>query len=130
MDIDAALDGILQRDKRFSREAYEFVSEALHYTAKRLGKLKKDLSREQRHVSGQQLLEGVRRLGQTRFGFLAADVFRQWGIRSSRNFGEIVFNMVDAKLMEKREADSIEDFSDGLDIEKSLAGDFEIEIDR
>jgi uncharacterized repeat protein (TIGR04138 family) len=42
-------------------------------------------------------------------------VFEEWGIRQSKDFGEIVFNMVEIGLLAKTEKDTRDDFQNGYD---------------
>lgn len=112
---------LLEADPRYSVYAYVFIFEALTYTSEMLGmdKLPRD-EYEERHVTGQQLLEGLRQLALKQFGFLAKTVWEAWGIRATRDWGEIVFNLVNHGLMRKTETDSIEDFADGFDVDDAL----------
>jgi uncharacterized repeat protein (TIGR04138 family) len=112
-----AVEAILARDRRYSREAYSFVMAALQHTVENLG--------ERRHVTGQELLAGIRSLARERFGMMAPAVFNAWGAHKSEDFGWIVFNLVEAKVLSKRPEDSIEDFREGFD----FATDFEPEYD-
>lgn len=94
---------LVARDPRYRPDAYRFVFEALDYTLKSLG-------RTAGHVSGRELLEGIRDCALEQFGGLAGLVFDQWGVRSTLDFGEMVFNLVESGLMGKTETDSREDF--------------------
>ena len=91
---------ILGRDRRYKLEAYLFVIEALHYELKRLGV---DSPDKRRHLTARELLEGIRALGWERYGRLAKDVFENWGVHSSADFGEIVFNLIEAGEFTKTE---------------------------
>jgi len=109
-DKSEELASILKKDARYAREAYAFVYEALEYTIKRIG--------ERRHVTGQELLEGIRDYALEQFGPMGKTVFYTWGVRTSEDFGEIVFNLVENGLLGKTEKDSREDFKNGFDFEK------------
>ena len=112
VNFDEALDQILATDSRFHRDAYLFMREALDFTQKIVGR--ENLGKV-RHVTGQELLDGLRQYALQQFGPMTATVFEEWGIRSCRDFGEIVFNMVENGLLAKTEKDSREDFQDGYD---------------
>ncbi len=112
VDFDETLDKIVARDPRYHRDAYLFVREALDYTHKRVGKAAKGALR---HVTGQELLAGIRAFALAQFGPMAMMVFDDWGVRCGEDFGEIVFNMVDAGLLGKTAQDSREDFRGGYD---------------
>lgn len=111
---------ITQDDTRYALEAYMFVLEALQYTRTRFHK--------EKHVSGQELLEGIKDLALTRFGAMAIAVFEHWGIRQTIDFGHIVFNMVNNQILHKTEEDSLEDFRDYFDFEKVFVEDYRFNI--
>lgn len=102
--------GVRRRDPRYAAEAYIFCFQALDHTLKTLGI---ESEEKRRHVTGPELLEGVRDLALRSFGALARVVFESWGLRETRDFGNIVFNLVDSGLMGKTEQDRIDDF-DGV----------------
>ena len=105
---DELLRDLVARDPRYRPDAYRFVFEALDFTLK-------SLDRDGGHVTGRELLEGIRDHALDEFGGLAGLVFDQWGVRSTSDFGEIVFNLVEAGLMGKTENDTREDFRDVYD---------------
>ncbi len=104
-----------RRDRRYARNAYYFVLDALDYTLVHYGKDK--LTGEDRHVGAKELLNGIRDLAAAQFGAMASFVFQQWGARASEDFGEIVFNMIDAGLLSRRPEDSRLDFAGGCDFD-------------
>jgi uncharacterized repeat protein (TIGR04138 family) len=105
--------GIRRRDRRFASQAYYFLLDALDYTMSRLGK--DALTGEERHVGGRELLLCIQDFAADQFGPMAPFVFERWGVRSSEDFGEIVFNLIDAELLSRRPNDSRLDFADGFD---------------
>ena len=113
IDPDQEVDRLVDQDGRYAKEAYLFLYEALEFTVTSLGK--SDLSLGQRHVSGAELLKGISEFGLSRFGPLTRTVFEHWGVHKTEDFGNIVFNLVSAKVMGKTEKDSIEDFIDVYD---------------
>jgi uncharacterized repeat protein (TIGR04138 family) len=68
-----------------------------------------------RHITGQELLEGIRQFALNQFGPMAVTVLEEWGVRNSRDFGEIVFSMVEIELLAKTENDNRDDFNNGYD---------------
>ena len=112
INFDEAVEQILARDSRYTRDAYLFVREALDYTQKLVGKETRGAIR---HVTGQELLEGIRKFALNQFGPMTATVFEEWNIRHCRDFGEIVFNMVEIGLLAKTEKDTRDDFQNGYD---------------
>jgi len=113
---------LCQRDSRYVRNAYLFVLEALDFT------LNEVETRRDRHVGGRELLEGIRDLAKARFGLLAKEVFNQWGIRSTEDFGQVVFNLVSEGLLQRRPQDSIHDFADGYDFEREFERDYKAPV--
>lgn len=100
---------ICRKDRRYKPEAYTFVLAGLHFTVGQLP--------EPRHLTGRELLEGLRLYGLDQFGPLTAQVFEHWGIRSTEDFGHIVFLLVNTQLLRKTEDDSLEDFKEGYDFD-------------
>jgi len=110
--FEETVDTIVQKDSRYHREAYIFVREALGHTVEMVGKKPND---KPPHVSGQQLLKGIRTYALEQFGPMAQTVFNDWGSQASEDFGEIVSNMVERNLLAKTTEDSREDFRSGYD---------------
>jgi uncharacterized repeat protein (TIGR04138 family) len=106
-DLRAAVEEIRIVDGRYRPEAYYFLLEALDFTLSGL--------EAPRHVSGRELLDGIRRLALQRFGPTSRLVFEHWGVRTTEDFGRIVFQLVERGVLSKTETDSIEDFADGFD---------------
>jgi uncharacterized repeat protein (TIGR04138 family) len=88
--------------------AYKFVFSALRFTQEQLGR---DRSTEATgHISGPELLDGIRRLGLQHFGMMSIVVFKTWGIHSTDDFGKIVFQLIEAGEMRKTDDDQLHDF--------------------
>jgi len=127
------LTDVVQRDPRFAYEAYEFVFVALSHTQKILGRVPADDGRipgPEYHVSGQELVQGIRDLALREFGLMARVVLRLWGINRTADFGDIVFNLVQENLMSKTEQDSRADFEDVFDLDQALTQEFHIKLDQ
>jgi len=107
---------LARRDGRYHYQAYLFVFQALEYTLRRLD--------ERRHVSGRELLDGIRDFARLNFGAMARTVFESWGVNESLDFGRIVFSLVENDLMSKTEGDTVEEFADGLDFEQAFETDY------
>jgi uncharacterized repeat protein (TIGR04138 family) len=134
--FNAQLAEVVKRDPRYSYEAYEFLYQALHHTQKRLGREPlpgaddADAAAEPKHhVSGPELLEGVRTLALQEFGLMARAVFRMWGIHKTDDVGEMVFNLIDANLMKKTAEDRREDFHGVFDLDQALVDGYRIQLD-
>ncbi len=111
-DFEARLREIAESDGRYRPDAYRFLYEALEYTIKRLCRAG--------HVTGRELLGGIRDCALEQFGGLAPMVFENWGVRRTDDFGEIVFNLVDAGLMGRTDTDSRADFAGVFDFREAF----------
>jgi uncharacterized repeat protein (TIGR04138 family) len=112
VNFEEIVETIVKNDPRYLPGAYQFLREALDHTQKMITKPTKGGGR---HVSGQELLEGIRDYGLSQFGPMAMSVFDEWGIHCCEDFGELVFNLVESELLRKTETDSREDFKSGYD---------------
>lgn len=110
-EFEDALDEILARDSRYSREAYRFLREGLEHLRSEL--LKSGATA--RHVTGPELLEALKNLTLTQFGPMAWTVLDDWGVHACSDWGEIVFNLIDQKVLTKTPSDSKADFQGNYD---------------
>ena len=103
---------IYKEDSRFDKKAYDFVRLGLDHTVKEIRK--KDASRtgKSRHVTGPELLDGLRIYALEQFGPLSKTVLNSWGVRRCQDFGDIVFNLIEYNAFSKTENDRREDFAD------------------
>jgi uncharacterized repeat protein (TIGR04138 family) len=116
-----ALDSIVRSDPRYQRDAYVFLRDALDFTTKQQKKAK---GTSIRHVTGPELLEGLRQYALREFGPMVVTVFDSWGIHSSGDIGNMVFNLIGAGIFGKTEEDSIEDFRNVYDFEEVFVKPF------
>lgn len=123
MSIERDLVTIVNRT-RYPMDAFLFVQRGLDFTVNRLhgeaedelfGDIEPAEYESQRHVSGQDLCAGLRDFAIKEYGLLARTVLRRWNITSCRDFGQMVFAMVDGGLMRKTEDDTIHDFNNVFD---------------
>jgi uncharacterized repeat protein (TIGR04138 family) len=121
LSFEETIDAIRAKDARFHLDAYIFVREALDHTQRTV---RKDKSKRTPHVTGQQLLEGIRDYALSQFGPMTQMVLEEWGVRSCQDFGDIVFNMVDVGLLAKTEEDSRADFQGGYDFSQAFRDPF------
>lgn len=95
-------------------EAYRFLENGLSFTAKRIhGESGGEQSQDSRHISGAQLSEGLREYALQEYGLFARFVLERWRITRTRDFGEMVYAMIEAEIMRKTDDDAITDF-DGV----------------
>lgn len=119
-DFRKAVETLTARGDRFAPGTYFFVSAALGATAKRLGRSReKDVRR--RHVTGRELAEGAADFAREQFGPLAYSVLREWGMRTTRDIGDVVFDLIALGLFSKTEEDSIQDFENVFDLRARLS---------
>ncbi|MGB0259550.1 MAG: Minf_1886 family protein, partial [Coraliomargarita sp.] len=121
-DFNEVIRTIRQDDPRYARGAYYFLRQALDYSLKELHK-RGDLDRSN-HLTGQQLLEGIRLFALDQYGPMARTVLEHWGVKKCDDFGNIVFNLVECRVLGKTENDSPEDFSNGYKFEEAFDGAF------
>lgn len=107
---------VLLRDKRYAAQGYAFLCDALAYTVR----MTEREGVENRHVSGQELLQGFRELALQEFGPMALVVMHDWGIHRSEDVGNMVFNLIDVAYFGRSENDRLEDFSDGVSLTEFL----------
>lgn len=103
------LEDLVRDDPRYRLEAYVFVIDALEFTMSNL--------KRWGHVSGRELLDGIKDLAAKEFGPMAKTVFEVWGVRKTEDFGEIVFNLVEAGILGKTDEDTMADFVDVYDFD-------------
>lgn len=118
IDKDERILTIVKKHGRYAAEAYAFVFDALEYTLRRRGG-------QRRHVSGPEIMEGVRALALETFGFLARDVLRRWGVTTTDDFGEIVFHLIAEDLLQKTADDRKDDFAGLFDFGEAFDAAFE-----
>jgi uncharacterized repeat protein (TIGR04138 family) len=137
-----AMYNLLQSDPRFKFEAYQFVREALAYAheqmlaatpAPKSPDAKSDTDDSSatggftgHHITGQQLCEACRQYGLQQYGYLTAMVLASWGVRSTSDFGEIVYNLISIEQMRKSESDRREDFDDVYSFDTAFQPQFDL----
>jgi uncharacterized repeat protein (TIGR04138 family) len=108
-------------DQRYDADAYTFVREALDFTVKTLNK---PLNGPERHISGQELLDGIRRFALQEYGPMSRTLLESWGINKTEDFGEIVFNLVESGKLGKTDHDKREDFANGYNFHEAFEKPF------
>jgi len=98
---------IVKKDRRFNEDAYFFV-----------------LSASPRHITGRELLEAIRVYGLQQYGPMTSTVLEHWGIKTTEDFGKIVFNMIDVGMLRKTDTDCLQDFKDVYDFKEVFKGNY------
>lgn len=140
---------LVREDRRYKFEAYAFVFDALRYAHEKLGlgisleegsgpepippgveikSVEEATELPERHVSGQELCHAMRLLALEQFGYMAKCVLNSWGVYSTGDFGEIVFNLIKIGQMKKTDGDKREDFNDVFDFDEGLTESFRIQM--
>lgn len=118
-----------------------FLFEALRRTQRNLGRLNEgrlqtgavgdqQAGERQVHISGPELLEGIREYALEEFGLMARTVFHCWSIHTTEDFGRVVFNLIERGEMSKTDGDQLSDFHDVYDFEEALDNQYQIDVSR
>lgn len=126
-DFNQAVKKIVETDSTYRENAYHFVAEAVSRTAE---KIQEASPSAERHIRGQELLEGIREIALETFGPLTLDVLTEWGITRTEDFGTIVFRMVDKGLLGSSSQDSHADFANGYSFTEAFAQPFLLREDE
>lgn len=119
---------------KYHPDAYRFVDQALRHTQRRLGRAAAENAREEEfdedsaHISGRELLDGIRDLAINEFGLMTIPVFRHWGIRATDDFGRIVFDFIERGAMRKTDRDQLTDFFDVYDFDQVFDQEYQIDM--
>ena len=126
---------LLEKDRRYTFEAYVFLFEALNLrrTVLRWAPNPTEPIAEneeptgtQHHVSGQELCEAIRRYALEQYGYMAKTVLNSWGIHGTSSFGEIVFNLIRIGQMRKTPRNTQVDFDNLYDFDVAFKQQFKI----
>lgn len=112
------LETIAQRDGRYDSRALGFVYEGLNYTTKML-------CEQPGHITGQQLCQGLAKLALEKWGPLAKMVLNSWQVKTTDDFGQIVYLMIENHWMSCQPEDSIEDFHNVYDFQSAFKDDYD-----
>ncbi|WP_068710854.1 Minf_1886 family protein [Cephaloticoccus capnophilus] len=115
---------IYKEDTRYAKKAYDFVRLGLDYTVKELRKRDPKRAVKSIHVSGPELLQGMRSYALDQFGPLAKTVLSDWGITRCRDFGAIVYNLIEYNVFSKTPDDRLEDFVDLYSFDEAFTTPF------
>jgi uncharacterized repeat protein (TIGR04138 family) len=124
LDFDEVVSLICKEDGRFDRKGYHFVRQGLDHTVKDLRKRDAKRAGRSLHVTGPELLDGLRAYALDQFGPLAKTVLASWGIMRCTDFGDIVFNLIEYNVFSKTDQDRREDFSETYTFEDAFVKPF------
>ena len=115
------IEKVMAENQQYKFEAYSFVMAGLHYAVSKYDK--------PRHITGKELLEGIREYALDQYGALARTVLNYWGIRKTEDFGRIVFALVEVGILRKQPEDKIEDFMNVYDFKDAFDKGYKIKDD-
>ena len=124
LDFPEIIDLIYKEDSRYAKRAYDFVRQGLDHTVKEIRKQDPKRAGRSFHVSGPELLEGMRVYALEQFGPMARTVLEEWGIKRCHDFGAIVFNLIEYNVFSKTDQDRVEDFSEVYTFEDAFTQPF------
>ena len=122
-----SIEQVAHEDGRYDAKALKFIFEGLAETIDKIRK-EEELEDQPRHISGQELAFGLADLAKTRWGRLAGMVLNQWGLKTTRDFGEIVYLMIAHDWMTCQETDTIEDFDNVFEFKTFFEDQYTFEI--
>lgn len=119
--------------RRYDSNAYRFIFPALRYAQNLFRQSPAPgaaFSEAEAHITGQELVYGIRLYAQEQFGMLARTVFNSWGIHTTEDFGKIVFELIESGDMKKTEDDRLEDFCDIFNFEEVFDEQYVVDVSR
>ncbi len=120
LDFNEVVALICKEDVRFHRNAYTFVRQGLDFTVKELKKSDSRRAGRSLHVTGEELLMGLRAYALDQYGPMARTVLQEWGVGRCSHFGDIVFNLIEYNVFSKTDQDRREDFSEVYTFEEAF----------
>src|SRR6476661_4750680 len=121
LNFDDVLNKLVESDPRYHRDAYAFLRDSLEFTQKVISKANKN---QVRHITGQELLNGIREYALAVYGPMTTTVLEEWGIRSCEDFGNMVFRMIENNLLRKTDQDRPDDFKNGYSFDDAFRKPF------
>ena len=106
---------IVAKDHRYHARGYAFLMDVVHYLSGEADK----------HVSGEAILDEFKERALDQYGPLTYTVLAEWGIHSTEDIGEMMFNLVDAKRVHRDENDSPDTFLNGYDFKETFLGPYQ-----
>jgi uncharacterized repeat protein (TIGR04138 family) len=127
---------LLQDDRRYKLDAYQFVRDGLAYAQEVLHVGERqatsedpsgETARVEQHLTGQQRCEAIRQYAISQYGLMAKTVLNSWGLQTTSDFGEVVYNLIRVGLMKKSKTDRREDFDDCFEFDQAFVSGFQID---
>lgn len=112
LDFNEIIGLICKEDPRYDRKAYVFLREGLDHAVRELKKRDTERAKSSLHITGEELLMGLRAYALDQYGPLAMTVLDSWGVRRCGDFGDMVFNLIEYNVFSKTDQDKREDFTE------------------
>ena len=109
-------DDIVAKDSRYNARAYALLLDVVHYLSGEDG----------RHVSGEDILDEFKERALDQYGPLTYTVLTEWGLQSTEDIGEMMFNLTDSKRIGKDDDDSPESFTGGYDFKETFFEPYQV----
>lgn len=90
------------RTGKYAPDAYEFVTNCVFEQS--------DSMNPPRHLSALEVVQGIQKKLSADFGCLAGEVTAFWQMQTSNDVGEIVFDLIDLRILNAAEDDKRSDF--------------------
>jgi uncharacterized repeat protein (TIGR04138 family) len=124
LDFNEIVGLIHKEDPRYDRKAYAFLREGLDYAVKELKKKDTERAKNSLHITGAELLVGLRAYALDQYGPLAMTVLGSWGLTRCGDFGDMVFNLIEYNVFSKTDQDKKEDFAEIYTFEDAFVKPF------
>jgi uncharacterized repeat protein (TIGR04138 family) len=128
-EMSTSIRALERQTRRYHPNSYQFIYQALRFTQQSLNRKGQSPGKDA-HISGAELLEGIRVLALRQFGLMSRTVFRVWGIRRTSDFGRIVFELIERGEMSKTEHDQLSDFLDVYDFAVAFDRDYRVDLGK
>lgn len=120
LSLDERIAALSEQDPRYAPEAYHFVIRSLDFVLEADARRSGTPIEEDKHIPSTLLLEGLRDYAIDLYGPLARLVLERWGLYRTEDFGEIVFNLVECRLLNKQDSDRKSDFRNGFSFREAF----------
>ena len=100
-----AVKELIHRYPQYSAEAYDFVRAGLEHASAHYSKGEKAS-----HLTAEQLYAGAFSYALSEYGPLATKVLQFWGIYSNKDFGDVVYKLIEVGVFGKQKGDTQEEF--------------------
>ncbi|MCO6456686.1 MAG: hypothetical protein J5I93_15415 [Pirellulaceae bacterium] len=108
-----------QRRLQAAIDAHQYAADAWYFVLQVIP-LTSDPTRKSNHVSAADFCWMLHDHALDRFGPRAAETLSGWGVRSTRDFGRIVYGLIDAGLILRSDEDRIEQFDDVFEFDQAF----------